>query len=194
MSRSWHLDTRLSDQFSVNLRHWSDTRHCMHPSILDTESAAAIAFQSVSIVDTQYLTIIGVIRYSGNGGNAVSLRHLPWVSEGTQLITLWAVSVGSGYKGSGHRTLSIWRSSEEWGQRMRAEILQASGPGPGHIWTHSGHISPQSIIGIIFYLFMELKKEIIDKTYNVYICSVYNIHCISLPSSSSLKYLMDFHH
>ena len=82
---------------------------------------------------------------------------------------------------------------------MRAEILQASGPGPGHIWTQSGHISPQSIIGIIFYLFMELKKEIIDKTYNVYmyICSVYNIqyiHCISLPSSSSLKYLMDFHH
>ena len=73
----------------------------MHPSILDTESAA-IAFQSVSIEDTQYLTIIGVIRYSGNGGNAVSLRHLPWVSEGTQLITLRAVSVGSGYKGSGH--------------------------------------------------------------------------------------------
>ena len=151
MSRSWHLDTRLSDQFSVNLRHWSDTRHCMHPTILDTESAA-IAFQSVSIVDTQYLTIIGVIRYSGNGGNAVSLRHLPWVSEGTQLITLWAVSAGSGYKGSGHWTLSIWRSSEEWGQRMRAEILQASGPGPGHIWTlvDTSHLNPSLELSFIF--------------------------------------------
>ena len=35
---------------------------------------------------------------------------------------------------------------------MRAEILQASGPGPGHIWTHNGHISPQSITEIILYL------------------------------------------
>ena len=129
------LIRHLTAWHSLTVRTWSKT--CKH-----------VYVHNYWVLFLSDVTIIGVIHQPGI---AVSLRHLcPGDSINDTL--MW------GGRGPGQLTKArtLWRWSEDTDESITV-MLQASGP--GHSWSHNGHISPQFITEIVIYLIIAFQAE-----------------------------------